>query len=182
MPARATLATLEFAAPVGRRVRAVTWLAAGLILAFVLVDLALVLTVANRLPRASQWAMILAPLIGFVVLVPVYFHAQVHGYRLTEDELQVLRRGRQNRFSLAGLESVEFDRHAMDWSFKVFGNDGLGAITGKFRNRKLGGYEALVTDRERTVVLRWADRCLVVSPDRADEFVAAVRARAGLRR
>lgn len=181
IPSRRFAAELaEFGAPVGRRVRFIGFLCYGLIGLFVVFDVVLALTI--KAPPRQLWAMALAPLIGLAVIFPVAIFSQVRSYRVTADELVVVRRNRQNRFPLAGLQSVEADRAAMERSSKIFGNDGLGAITGRFRNSKLGAYEALATDGDRAVVLRWPDRCLVVSPERPEDFVAELRARAGLRR
>jgi hypothetical protein len=69
-------------------------------------------------------------------------------------------------------------RHA----WKVHGNDGLGAVAGRFRNKRLGAFRAYLTDTEHAVVLRWPDRCLVISPQQDSFFLEAVRKRAGLRR
>lgn len=168
----------EFGAPVGGRVRFITWLCVAVIAGAMVLDVALAFGL--HLPVKSRWAMVLAPLAGVLVVVPVFLFSQVLGYRVGGGELAAVRRGRLTRFKLDGLQGVEVDPEAMKFSVKIFGNDGAGAITGRFRNLRLGAYEALVTDRARSVVLRWPDRCLVVSPDRPAEFAAAVRAHAGL--
>jgi hypothetical protein len=170
----------DFGAPVGGRVRFTTRLVFAIVGLMAVVQV--VIAWLARMPRHDAWVLALAPVIAAAIIVPVAMLSQVRGYRVTPEALIVLRRNRENRFPLAGLRSVEADPLAMQWSFKLWGNDGLGAVTGKFRNKKLGTYEALVTDRGRAVVLRWPDRCLVVSPDRPEEFVAAVRTRAGLTR
>ena len=61
------------------------------------------------------------------------------------------------------------------------GNDGLGAIAGRFRSRELGTFTAYVSNKDNAVVLRWPDRVLVVSPERDYEFAKVVRAHAGLK-
>jgi hypothetical protein len=171
---------VEFGAPIGTRVRVLT------LLSLAIVPLAMLFNLGLRswlhLPPKTLLPMVLAPTIALAILLPVGFFQRVLKYRLTATELEVLRPRRVNRFPIAQLESVEADPRAMEWSLKVIGNDGLGAITGQFRNRKLGAYRALVTDRDRAVVLRWPDRTLVVSPDRPHDFVDELRLRAGLRR
>jgi len=62
------------------------------------------------------------------------------------------------------------------------GNNGLGAIVGRFRSKRLGASRVFLTDAEHAVVMRWPDRCLVISPDQHSYFVEAVRKRAGLAR
>jgi hypothetical protein len=177
-PVRRNFETVDFGAPTGGRVRLVNGLCVAIVGGAVVFDLALALGL--RVPPKSAWAMALAPLVGLVILVPAFLFSQIRGYRLHGGELLVVRRGRVDRFPLAGLQSAAADPAAMKFSLKIFGNDGLGAITGRFRNQRLGAYRALVTDRGRAVVLRWADRCLVVSPDQPAEFAEAVRVRANL--
>jgi hypothetical protein len=176
---RAEPGPVDFAAPIGRRVRGTTLLIGVIVVGLVVLNF--VLAFMHRMPEREFWILVVAPVGILAVLVPVALFSQVLGYRLTADELLILRRHRQNHFPLAGLRSVEVDPTAMEWSIKILGNDGLGAITGRFRNRKLGAYRAFVTDRARAVVLRWPDRCLVVSPDRPEEFAALIGARTGLK-
>lgn len=168
---------VEFLAPVGNRVRftAISVIAAVALMAAV--DLGIVMT--RSLPVVPQ-ALLLGtpPLVAGLTWAIARFSA-IDGYRLTPSELEIVRRRRTDRFPLAGLTGAEADSQAMAWSVKVLGNDGLGAITGRYRNRRLGSYRAFVTDPARLVVLRWPERCLVVSPDRPEEFVREVRRRAG---
>ena len=171
---------VEFAAPVGRRVRLVT--GSCLLVVGILAVIAVAFIVGGVGPVQRSWPATLAPVIAAAVMVPIMLYSRVLGYRLTEHELQVLRIRRVNRFAFDGLQGVEVDPKATAWSIKTFGNDGLGAMVGRFRNRKLGAYRAFVTDLGRTVVLRWPGCCLVVSPDRPEEFAAEVRLRAGLGR
>ncbi len=178
LPARRNLEPVEFAAPLGGRVRFGTWLAFAIMGAVIVVDV--VLVISHHMPWHQTWMMPLAPVAGLGVVTAVFLFSQVRGYRLVEQELLVMRRGRVNRFPLDGLRSVAVDPEAMKFSLKILGNDGLGAIVGRYRNLRLGGYRALVTDRGRAVVLRWSDRCLVVSPEHPAEFAEAVRVRVGL--
>jgi hypothetical protein len=169
---------VDFAAPLGRRVRLVTLLSVVIPAGIVLFALGLALTRPS--PPVPLAILLLAPLIIVGMVVAVGWFSHVCGYRLTRDELVVLGRRRARRFALAGLMNAEAEPAALAWSVKVFGNDGVGAITGRFWNRRLGLYRAFVSDRRCAVVLRWPGQCLVVSPDRTEEFVREVRARAGL--
>ena len=62
----------------------------------------------------------------------------------------------------------------MRGSLRLFGNGGIFSITGLFRNRALGNYRAFVTDLKRTVVLRFPERIIVVSPECPEKFVAEI--------
>ena len=73
-------------------------------------------------------------------------------------------------------------RQPMRHAWKLYGNDGLGAYSGRFRSRRLGAFRAYLSDAERAVVLRWPDRCVVISPEQPSYFLEAVRKRAGLSR
>ncbi len=178
MPRERSLEDVEFAAPTGVRIKVVTWVSFGIVAGFVIYNLAL----TQHLPARKFWPVALAPLAGLLILVPVWVFARIKAYRLSAEELVVVRVGRVNRFALAGLESVAHDAQAMKGAWKTIGNDGLGAITGSFRSKRLGKFQGLLTDATRAVVLRWPERTLVVSPERPAEFVAAARARTRLRR
>jgi hypothetical protein len=169
--------TLNFAAPIGTRVRVVTALVGVILVALGLIPFFL-RSVGARATDPLAW---LGPAIALPVVVAALLLAVVRGYRLVGEELHVVRLGRVNRYSLAGLAQIETNRSAMAHAWKKWGNDGLGAVTGRFRSKQLGTFEALLTDAEHAVVLRWPERTLVVSPDREAFFVESVRARAKLR-
>jgi len=129
-----------------------------------------------------HWPALLAAGVAPAVLVVVWLVSRLQRYRLTNGEVRVELRLRTVRFPLAGLVSAVPDRTALRGARKIAGNDGLGAVTGRFRSRQLGRFRAYLTDVEHAVVLRWPDRCLVISPQHHSLFVEAVRRRAGLPR
>ena len=93
----------------------------------------------------------------------------IRGYTVTPDAFWT------TRLPLAGLHSAQVEPEAMRWSIRTFGNGGLFAFTGWFRNTTLGAYRAFVTDPHRTVVLHFTGRTVVVSPSTPEEFVRDVR-------
>ena len=99
----------------------------------------------------------------------------IRGYTVTPDALIVHRMFWTTRLPLAGLHSAQVEPEAMRWSIRTFGNGGLFAFTGWFRNTTLGAYRAFVTDPRRTVVLSFTGRTVVVSPSTPEEFVRDVR-------
>ena len=103
----------------------------------------------------------------------------VRGYVVEPDAVLVRRPGWTTRLDLAGLASVEADPDAFRGSIRTFGIGGPFAFVGRYRSRGLGGFTAYATDRARSVVLRWPDRTVVVTPDDPDTFVAAVEAAVG---
>jgi hypothetical protein len=61
-------------------------------------------------------------------------------------------------------------------SLRTWGNGGAFAITGRFRNARLGAYRAYVTDTSRTVVLRFRSETVVISPDDPQRFTQVIAA------
>lgn len=102
----------------------------------------------------------------------------IRGYTVASDAILVQRLFWVTRVPLAGLQSVEFRPNAMRWSIRTCGNGGLFSFSGFYWNRALGAHRALVTDPKRTVVLRFANRTVVVSPGTPETFAQAVSARA----
>ncbi|HTZ22269.1 MAG TPA: PH domain-containing protein [Opitutaceae bacterium] len=160
-------------APLGGRVRLITWLTAASV---VVVDatVAVVLLQERHPPPWPVWpAMFIAP----VLVGAIWYGALIRRYRLGNDEIVIERAWLTMRLPLAGLTAVESDREALQGAMKIMGNDGLGAWAGRFRSKKLGKFRAYVSDPDCAVVLRWPDRCLVLSPAEPGEFTEAVRAR-----
>ncbi len=167
----------EFApAPPGTRVRLTTL--CSFVAVFLAITVVLVMVLKDQHPPPG-------PVVGGIGLVPVafsvgWFLSRIRHYRLVGNELRVELALRTVRFPLEGLIRVDPDREAMHRAWRTCGNDGLGAISGRFRSKRLGAFRAYLTDVEHAVVLRWADRCVVISPHPHSYFVEAVRKRAGL--
>lgn len=104
----------------------------------------------------------------------------VRSYELEGPMLRIRRLWWTTPLDLSGLREVEHDPKAMRLSLRLWGNGGFFSVSGLFRNRTLGRYRAYVMDPKRAVVLRFADRVVVVSPDPPDRFVNVVREMRGL--
>lgn len=122
-------------------------------------------------PVFMRW---LIPSLPLSVLVPCGLFT-VRGYVLAEGALHIRRLCWSTRLSLAGLRAVQAVPGAMRNSVRLFGNGGLFAFTGWFRNRTLGTYRAYVTDLNRLVVLRFEKRVVVISPDEPARFVGELQ-------
>jgi hypothetical protein len=101
----------------------------------------------------------------------------VRGYALEPGALLVRRLFWTTRVPLAGFERAWHDPQAMRGSKRLFGNSGLFAITGIFRNAPLGTYRAFVTNPGQAVVIRLASGALVVSPALPRAFITALESR-----
>lgn len=157
------MTTIRFGAPVCRSVRTVT--------AFALVILALPPLVALFTPARPPLPVLVILIALPLLILAGTFAGRVRGYTLTEKEIVVQRGFGETRLPLAGLRSVGGDAEAMSGSVRVFGNGGLFAITGRYWNRKLRWYRAYATDPSRAVVLRYADRTIVITPHDPQQFI-----------
>jgi hypothetical protein len=98
----------------------------------------------------------------------------VRGYSVTPESILVRRLLWATRLPRAGLTSATYAPDAMAHSIRLFGNGGLFGVVGWFKNRVLGRYRAWVTDPRHTVVLRYTDRTVVVSPSPPERFVESL--------
>ncbi len=143
-----------------------------------------------------RWISFFNLVIIFMVLAPLFFLVQpswarlviflpmlllpgaalfvIRGYTIEPKVLAVQRLLWATRLPLAGLQSAEVLPNVMRGSLRLFGNGGLLAITGLYRNRTLGNYRAFVTDLNRTVVLRFPGKTVVVSPENPERFAAEI--------
>lgn len=160
----------RFAAPRGTKVTVITILTLA-ILAGVTVLLARVV------PGAGPGWLLPLLVFGLVALVGVTGLFTVRGYDIDGRTLTIRRLLWGTDIDLEGLRSVEHDPAALRWSLRLLGNDGLFAITGWFRNRKLGLFRAFVSAPRYAVVLRFDDRTLVISPEDPERFVRLMRDR-----
>lgn len=121
---------------------------------------------------AARWL----PCVGLLppVLVAVCALFTIRAYTLTENALLVHRLLWKTRLPLEGLRSAVHEPDVMRGSLRTFGNGGAFSFSGFYRNEALGPYRAFVTDGRRTVVLRFADRTVVVSPDDPAGFVREI--------
>ena len=156
------MTTVEFRAPWGRTVRVRTKV--GLAIFAVIV---LSAAFAIEVPLAFRLAAIGVPLL----IVAASLARSVRGYTLTEEAIIVQRGWGETHLPLAGLRSVTGEVDAMRGSMRLTANDGFFSITGWFWNRKLGRHRAFATDLSRAVVLRYADRTIVISPHDPQQFI-----------
>lgn len=115
-------------------------------------------------------------LLGFVGAFLLERSRSSH-FRIEGNALVICRK----RYPLEGLLSVERDRDVLRWAVKLWGNGGLGAIRGKYWSKRIGKFDALLTDTDHAVLLRWPGRVVAVSPSDPEFFMQSAREAAGLR-
>ena len=98
----------------------------------------------------------------------------IRGYRLTTDELHVRHFGWSQRWRLRDLRDVNVRPGVLTGSIRTVGIGGFFGYIGRFHSSILGDYQAFVTDGSRSVVLRFNDSTLVVSPEDPAAFVSKV--------
>jgi Bacterial PH domain len=120
-----------------------------------------------------------APLLALLVGGVIYLieRSRISRFRIEEN---VLVFGRK-RYPLENLVEAVRDPKVLCWAFRKFGNGGLGSIRGRFWSRRLGSFEAFLTDTRDAVILRWPDRVVAVSPADPEFFIHRAREAAGLR-
>ncbi|WP_193164639.1 PH domain-containing protein [Microbulbifer hainanensis] len=158
---------MHFEAPWSRQLKWITALTTLLLLGIPLILL-------SRAPAEHSAVYSAATMLPVVILAVTALFA-VRGYTIEDAALLVVRPGWNTRIPLTGLQSVEIKPDAMRGSIRLFGNGGLFGFIGLFRNSALGRYRAFVTDAANCVVLRFADRTLVVTPDRPQQFAAILK-------
>ena len=122
----------------------------------------------------EQNAILLAGLPPLIVLAGASAFT-VRGYELDRQGLHVKRLIWTTHVPLDSLQSVEVDPEAMKGSLRLFGNGGLFAFSGLFRNKKLGNFRAFATDPKRSVVLDLGQRKVVVTPDRPSRMAQKLK-------
>ncbi len=117
-------------------------------------------------------------IIGMIVLpltilfISVFFI--IRGYILTEEAIFIQRLFWKNKLDLTDIVSAEADPHAMAKSIRTFGNGGLFCFAGAFYNKRLSSYRAFATDPKLSVVLKFKNRRVVVTPGKPKEFVERI--------
>jgi hypothetical protein len=115
-------------------------------------------------------------LIGGLALLPLAILLAtalftIRGYTITPSSILVHRLFWDTDLPRAGLESASVDPDAMRGSLRTFGNGGAFSFSGLYYNKRMGSYRAFVTDPHQTVVLRYASRRVVLSPEAPESFV-----------
>ncbi len=121
----------------------------------------------------TVWILGLMVLPLSIFIITSFF--MIQGYTLSGDILLIQRLGWQSKLNLRNLMSAEIDPEAMSRSIRTFGNGGLFCFAGAFRNKKLGSYRAFATDPKRSVILKFPNRTVVVTPDQPDVFITTVK-------
>ena len=141
----------------------------------VLVLLAIAVSFSTASARHSLGAIVLVAMVLPPLIIGGTLLYVVRGYDVEGSTLRVQRLLWVTELRVGALERAWHDEKAMSGSMRLFGNGGLFAITGWFRNKKLGRYRAFVTNPGQAVVLRGAAGTIVVSPAVPLAFLSHLR-------
>lgn len=120
-----------------------------------------------------------APLVGLLLMVPTFLYERSRVALFTIKDDCLLLGGKS--YPLRGAVEIARDPGIMKWAMKLYGNGGLGAIRGKFWSKRVGTFQASLTDADYAVVLRWPDRVIAVSPADPEYFITCAKSAAGIR-
>jgi hypothetical protein len=140
----------------------------GLVLASLLCTGACLWPAFTLFKQGGGAALLTGSLLVALTLVCALF--AIRGYTITADAILIHRLFWATRLPLAGLKSARFEIAATQWAIRA-GNGGFFSCTGFRYNRTLGFYRVFATDGARTVVLRYTNRTVVVSPADPEAFV-----------
>jgi hypothetical protein len=159
--------TLSFGAPWGLSLRLITTASVTVLFGI------MVFGVLNY--PGNALILLVATIILPAVLLLASALFLIRGYELSKDKLFIQRLGWKTEIDLQELQAAEIDPEAMKKSIRIFGNGGLFCFAGKFRNRKLGSFRVFATDPDLAVVLRFAGKIIVITPDEPHKFVAQIK-------
>jgi hypothetical protein len=108
-----------------------------------------------------------------IIVIASFF--MIRGYTITKNTLLIKRLFWNTKLDLAILLSVETDPQNIRKSIRTCANGGFFCFAGTFWNKEIGSFRAFATDPKLSVILRFANRTIVVTPDRPEEFAAKLK-------
>lgn len=158
---------LKFKAPWGASLKIITVFAVIILIVIILIG------ILSGPANNTSWMLGMVGLPFFILVVTPFF--SIRGYILSNNTLVIERPGWNTRLALDDLVSAETDHEAMAGSVRTFGNGGMFCIAGAFSNSRLGNYRAFATDPKLSVVLKFTEKIVVITPDDPLRFVEKLK-------
>lgn len=156
----------QYQAPWGRRI----WLITAIVTLLGVVATTVLPLVAPLKRPEDRWALLIAPVVVCAIIGGSALW-MIRRFELTDEAILVRRVLWTNAIPLAQIESAEVAPRACEGAWKTAGNDGLFAMHGRFRSKRLGKFQAYVTDPANSVVLKLPGDIVVISPENPRHFV-----------
>ena len=169
-------------APRAGRVRVMTWFTVLIVVIALSFGPVSLLFATGKMPSESLSFMLGIDVSIIVILALAWMASRIQSITLQGQTLLIKLTFWTTRFDLDGLRSAGADADAFKFGLRTFGNGGLGAFHGYFWSKRMGKFRGYVTDASRAVVLRWENKCVVVSPKDTEYFIDEVCKRTGARR
>jgi hypothetical protein len=124
---------------------------------------------------ARVFGLAIALILPAILAVSLFF--MVTGYVADERALYIKRLASSTRISLTGLSEIRLEPGACRGAIRLFGNGGLYAFTGWYRNSAIGRFRLFGTDLDRSVILVLPQGKVVVTPENPHAFVEYLKRR-----
>lgn len=155
----------------GRRLRWMLIAVSAVVLLFTGMHAVFLLSFPDAHEQPLVWAtLFLGPLLVGVV----WYGARIRYYLIEGEDLVVDRPFFPVRIPLSQYTLVHEFRGRVGHVEKIIGNDGLGAISGRFNSKEHGRLRIQASDLEHAVMLEGPEEKLIVSPADMPQFLEAV--------
>ena len=142
----------------------------------------IVLAVTIPSDQSAGWPVAAATAAVWATFVMVWAVGRPLEFVVSQEGLTVRWPLRRRRIPLGAIREVRRVAKAdLGWTMRTCGAGGFLGGFGRFHSRRLGALDAYVANARDLVLVRLdGPRPLLITPDRADGFVAALRAATGL--
>lgn len=120
-----------------------------------------------------RWLVVTLP---FLIMLLIASRYAPSGYRLGADGVAIERKAGPKVIRYRDIRTVDRERRSIK-GLTFGGSNGLFGRFGRFWNPRLGIYRLFLSNTSAVVWLATSEGWVALSPDRPDEFVAAVQAR-----
>lgn len=124
--------------------------------------------------EAKHVVLLVGAIVPIVILVGAAAFT-VRGYSIQNGTLLIHRLGWSSHVPLSSLTGVETDPTALQESIRIFGNGGAFGFSGWAYHSRLGRFLVYATDPSRSVVLRFPQRNVLITPEDPALFIEEVK-------
>ncbi len=119
------------------------------------------------------WNLLMFGIPGITIISTLFL--MIRKYEIQGSKLLIHRLGWKKVIDLSNIETVKADPKAVNSSIRLFGNGGLFAFSGIYRNKELGNYRIFATDFKNNVVIKTSEKTYVITPENPETFVEKLK-------